>query len=371
MKKLCLFFNIAPHYREAIYHQIDKEYNCDWYFGDNRTDIKTMNYQLLNNVHWLKTYQWRNAIIYQKGLLRLLFDKNYSTYLVIGEPRNISIWLLLIFKRLLYPNKRIYTWSHGNSGKRKGISQHILNIFSKLSNGIFLYSNYAKNIMVNRGVNPDKLFVIHNSLDYDKQITIRNKLKPSSIYTQHYDNNNKNIIFIGRLTKIKRLDILLYAIKHLKDKNININLTLVGDGVSRGELLEIVNKLEINKQVWFYGECYNEEENGQLIYNADVCVSPGNVGLTSIHSLTYGTPVITNDNFAYQMPEFEAIIDGVTGAFYHYDDYVSLSDAIEKWLYHENYDREYIRNKCYEEIDMQWTPYYQMEIIRKNLIINK
>ena len=29
----------------------------------------------------------------------------------------------------------------------------------------------------------------------------------------------------------------------------------------------------------------------KYLYYADICVSPGNVGLTAIHSLTYGTPV--------------------------------------------------------------------------------
>ena len=52
---------------------------------------------------------------------------------------------------------------------------------------------------------------------------------------------------------------------------------------------------------------YDENEIGDLIYNADLCVSPGNVGLTAIHTLTYGTPVLSHANFPNQMPEFEAI----------------------------------------------------------------
>ena len=43
-----------------------------------------------------------------------------------------------------------------------------------------------------------------------------------------------------------------------------------------------------------------------------MCVSPGNVGLTAIHSLTYGTPVLTHDNFNFQMPEAEAIEENIS-----------------------------------------------------------
>ena len=41
-KKLCLIYNTAPRYREAIFRAIDTEYDCDWYFGYTRTDIKEM-----------------------------------------------------------------------------------------------------------------------------------------------------------------------------------------------------------------------------------------------------------------------------------------------------------------------------------------
>ena len=54
--------------------------------------------------------------------------------------------------------------------------------------------------------------------------------------------------------------------------------------------------------------CYNEEANAELLYNASVCVCPAEVGLTAIHSLLFGTPVVSNDNFDEQMPEFESII---------------------------------------------------------------
>lgn len=33
MQKLCLIYNTAPRYREAMFHAIDQVYACDWYFG--------------------------------------------------------------------------------------------------------------------------------------------------------------------------------------------------------------------------------------------------------------------------------------------------------------------------------------------------
>ena len=49
-KKLCLIYNTAPRYREAIFKAIDQEFDCDWYFGPTKTDIKEMDTSLLKNV---------------------------------------------------------------------------------------------------------------------------------------------------------------------------------------------------------------------------------------------------------------------------------------------------------------------------------
>ena len=125
----------------------------------------------------------------------------------------------------------------------------------------------------------------------------------------------------------------------------------------------------MNGQIWFYGECYDEKVNAMLIYNADLCVSPGNVGLTAIHSMVFGTPVISHNAFSWQMPEFEAIVPNMTGAFYVYNNQESLVDSISQWFRDNKNKRDEIREKCYKEIDDNWTPVYQMRVIKENLVL--
>ena len=121
---------------------------------------------------------------------------------------------------------------------------------------------------------------------------------------------------------------------------------------------------------WFYGECYDEILISELIYNADLCVSPGNVGLTVIHSLSFGTPVITHNNFSNQMPEFEAIEQGVTGDFFEENSIESLEQIITKWLSFNPSKTEEMINRCYEIVDIKYNPNYQMSIL-SNVLINK
>jgi glycosyltransferase involved in cell wall biosynthesis len=107
----------------------------------------------------------------------------------------------------------------------------------------------------------------------------------------------------------------------------------------------------------------------ELFYNANVCVSPGNVGLTAIHSLTFGCPVITHGNLPDQMPEFEAIRPGITGDFFKENDAYDLSEKIKKWISLNDAQRDETRNAAYKEIDQKWNIHYQINTIRK--IINE
>lgn len=108
------------------------------------------------------------------------------------------------------------------------------------------------------------------------------------------------------------------------------------------------------------------KKNAELIYNADLCVAPGNVGLTAMHTMVFGTPVISHNNFPWQMPEFEAIHPGETGDFFEMDNVDSLARTINQW-FDSGKSREEVRHACYHEIDTQWNPKFQIEVI-KNLL---
>lgn len=370
-KKLCMIFDTPSLYREAIHKKIDENYNCDWYFGDYDYKVKTYNplkYQCVKILHVVDIPY--TGLYATKGMVRLLLKKQYQNFFMVGEPRNLSIWALAILKRLFFRKKKLYFWAHGWYGKESFFQGFIKKIVYKSADGIFTYGSYAKELMVKNGFDKDKIFVIHNSLDYDKQLCLRNSLSASPIYKEHFGNDYPTLIFIGRLTAVKRLDMLVDAIAKLNKNSFKVNLVLVGDGVMRKKLEEQARQLSIEMNVWFYGACYDEKKNAELIYNADLCVAPGNVGLTAIHSMMFGTPVISHDNFKYQMPEFEAIKSGVTGDFFYFKSVDSLCSVILEWFKLHVDDRQTIRENCFREIDKEWNPCYQINVIKNNLTLN-
>ncbi len=362
--KLCLIYNYAQHYRTSIFKLIDQEFDCDFVFGDSMGDVKKMNYSLLKGYVEEVHNKWFGGAYFQKGVLKLL-RKKYDRYIMLGETRCISTWLFLVLSKF-YPKKKVYLWSHGWYGKESRIERIIKKMLFKMADGTFLYGNYARELMIKEGFSKDKLFVIHNSLAYDDQLEIRKQLQTTDIYTSHFSNDNPNLVFVGRLTEVKKLDMILHAMSKSKDKGIEYNLTLIGGGEKKNELEKLTAELGLTNNVWFYGPCYNEVELGNLIYNANLCVSPGNVGLTAMHSLVFGTPVITHSHFPLQMPEFESISEGKTGTFFEYENVDSLTQKINEWFSTPR-NREEIREMCMKEIDENWTPYYQIEVLKKNL----
>lgn len=365
MKKVCLIYNFAQHYRTNIFTLLDRELNCDFVFGNNNMDIKKMDYSLLSNFKKEVTNKTfiHSPFYYQKGVLSLL-NKKYTSYLILGDLHCISTWLILLLAK--FYQKNVYLWSHGWYGKEGRFRSTLKKAFFGLASGTFLYGNYARNLMIKEGLDASKLFVIYNSLAYDKHLMLRNSTKKTKVYSTHFENDNKNLIFLGRLTKIKKLDMIFFALSRMKNKGQNYNLILVGEGETEIQLKSLAEKLGLLNIVWFYGACYDEKILAELIYNADLCVSPGNVGLTAIHSMSFGTPVLTHNNFPYQMPEFEAIEEGKTGAFFNYGSYESLSNSINRWFL-STPDRKIIRQECYRTIDTKYNPHIQLETFRKHL----
>lgn len=356
-----MFFNDLALYRKDIYKMLDNEYDCEWYIEKVNTGVKEFDESELKHVYRLPIKKV-GPLYLVKGLFPLL-KKDFNIYLVLGATRNMSLFFFCLIRRLFYPQKRIYFWTHGYYGKESKIENFLWKTpFFKLSDGIFTYGQYSKDIMIGEGFSPDIIHPIHNSLAYEEQLKLRNSIKPSNIYRDYFNNSDPVLIMIGRLNYRKHLDMLFEALSILKKHGENYNIMLIGDGKDRERLEDVSEAKGLKSRTWFYGACYDEGKNAELLFNSDMCVVPGDIGLTAIHSLMFGVPVITHNNFKLQGPEFEAIREYSTGAFYKYGQVEDLAKTISNWFEKCKDKREQIRRACYNEIDTQWNPHYQMHV---------
>lgn len=367
--RICCVFNFPSHYRYPIYEAMGRELGCEFFFFDSIfQDIKPFDTAKLmgfqKNIHSIRLGV--KSLLFHTGVGNI-FRRKYTHYIISGSSTYLINWQILLWARLT--GKKVFIWCHGfHAPVKSRRSRFVARNFYARADGLLMYNSYYSANMVDIGCDPSKIYFIHNSLDSHIQTEIYRNLSPSNVYSMHFGNNSPVVIYIGRIQKRKRVDMLIQAVSNLNKQGKACNLVIVGGISDDDSLAGMVKSLGIEDRVWFYGESYNENENSILLYNAAVCVCPERVGLTSIHSLTYGTPVVSNNAFERQEPEFEAIIDGVIGSFYQEGDIDDMANHIWKWANVTASEREDIRCQARHMIENEWSVDYQIDLLKRVLV---
>ena len=381
MLKVAIVYQILAHYREPIFRQLCKSKKIEFTFYADPVNIidsvKTIDPDKASKsienggLRWIfiKNILLSKNLLWQKGVVSLAVNKRYDAIIYLGNAYYISTWLSCLIAKLM--GKKIIMWTHGVRKEENGLKGWIRKGFYNLADQMLLYGHYARNVMIDMGLNPDRLTVIYNSLDYDRQVSIRKSISNIELEDKRRTLFQKSelvvLLFIGRLTKSKKLDMILEASFLMKNDGFETNVLIIGDGEERQHLEELVRKYGLENNVVFWGACHNENDLAPLIMLADICVSPGNVGLTCMHSLVYGTPVITHDDPTEQGPEFEAVRPYSTGLFFQQDSVQDLVKSIYDWVNYASHNPNILKS-CHKVIDDFYNPYYQMRIIEKSVL---
>lgn len=365
--KIAMVFPYAPSYREPIYKLMDKEFDCTFFFcGNSNRGLKYMDYSHLKNVDQQLQEGTKGPFEFYHGISKIDFS-DFDVVMHPGTIRNLSSWYMVLKLHLMRHRPKIAIWTHGWYGKENKVEVFLKRLYFRLMDRICVYGEYARKGLVSIGVPEAKITTIYNSLDYERQLLLRQSISKSDIYEEHFGNKHPVIIMIGRLNARKKLDMLIDAVAQLDKNGESYNLVFIGDGEDRINLEKLTDGYGLSQRVWFYGACFDERANSELLYNADLCIIPGDIGLTAIHAMTLGVPVISHNLFKYQGPEFEAIVPGVTGEFFIHDNLESLCSTISNWFKSKSIKREEVRSACYSEIDKHWNPHYQLNILKQVL----
>jgi glycosyltransferase involved in cell wall biosynthesis len=136
----------------------------------------------------------------------------------------------------------------------------------------------------------------------------------------------RKILFIGRLTEIKGVDVLLRAMTGLG----NLSLLVAGDGERRGELERLASKLSVSAR--FIGRI-GASEREQLLSICDLVVIPSRV---LADGRTEGMPVVCVEAMAAGCVVVasrvgglaDAIVDGENGLLFEQGDHLMLKHKL-------------------------------------------
>lgn len=315
----------------------------------------------------IRNYWITRRFLFQPALIANALRGKERTLICSGNMWYLSTWIAALICK--WNGKKFYMWTHGSLAREKNLLGRVRRIFYKLSDGLLLYGHRARKILAEAGYPKEKMHVIYNSLDYKKQKEILSTINSGII------KEIKNSLFkfpdlpvllvLGRMVSRVNYPLLIDAITLLHDEGVLCNVLIIGEGPEKDGVLKKISEKDLNDYFCFYGACYDEEKLGLLISSADVTVGPGHIGLACIHSLTYGTPVISHDDLSSNLgPEFEVLQEGINGARFKKNDPRDLADVIRNWLSNVS-SREEVSAICQGSIVPEYTPEYQVNKINE------
>ncbi|WP_083910072.1 glycosyltransferase [Sphingomonas sp. LH128] len=373
MVGVSVIYHHFPHYRAPIVRELSingrNNYNF-WGSLDEVEGIKPFRGEADVCIQPLGFRRWGRFWLLS-GYSRPLFDKSNKVIIVLANPNMPATIAIALLGRFL--GKKVIFWAHGWLKKHPAKISRLRNLYFSLADCVLVYGERAARIAYDEGFAKDKVHPIYNSLDFEQaqlslakiESTTQLSSRPQNLFVE---SDRPLLICTARLTTLCQFDILFHAARQLADCSRPVNILLIGDGPEREALENLSSELGIT--VCFYGSCYDEDEIARLIYWSDITVSPGKIGLTAVHSLTYGTPAITHGDFDAQMPEVEAIKPGVSGAFFERNNATDLARTISEWL-NRDVDRCVTREACQAIIAEKWNPANQRKLIEdviENLI---
>jgi len=164
-------------------------------------------------------------------------------------------------------------------------------LLGKLLEKVYVHSRYAAIHTVSEASREDlikvgvkkPIYVIHNAIP----------IKDAKII----QTNPYQFVYVGRLVFYKNLQVVIKALKLLKEKFSEINLIIIGKGPYRIHLEKLVEQYNLQKNVTFMGHVSDEEKN-QIIASSQALVFPSlfeGFGLVILEAFMQKKPVLVSD----------------------------------------------------------------------------
>lgn len=208
-------------------------------------------------------------------------------------------------------------------------------LFAKAKKIVLVDPSFRKSQYL-QAVSSDKIIDITNGVDLD----IFKPLSPNfEALGLSKIKDKKIILFVGNILPLKRLDLLIRALKSLN--NPELVLLVVGGGYELRGCQQLARDLGVESQVLFVGPCHNQQKLAEY-YNLSTCVAvPSDYesfSLVAIEALASGVPVVASDLPVFQDKLGQAV-------FFTRGSVESLVAALQKALFFSDAERQIIAEK--------------------------
>ena len=253
----------------------------------------------------------------QSQTVRLVNSGQFDAVIAEFSPRILTN--LLAYRAAVRRGIPFLWWGHGIRPKSDEIDIKIYLWMCKASRALILYTQDCADKLINRGVPAEKTFVAWNSIDTAEIEALRQPFIAS---------RRRSIVCIGRLIADKKVDLLIRAFALAAPRlPAEMKLEVVGEGPERQKLEDLADELGIRDRVEFAGSIYDQAHLAPIFNRSLAAVSPGYVGLSAMHCLAFGVPMLVARDEPHS-PEIVAIEDGVNSVLFQSDSADELADTL-------------------------------------------
>jgi glycosyltransferase involved in cell wall biosynthesis len=182
-------------------------------------------------------------------LYKFLYQNKPDIVITGGDVSNI---LMLTILNLFKNNTKIFISHHNyfNIEGNRFLSKIFIKYFYKYATSTISVSDGITQFLVSQGLAYDRITTIYNPIDIIK-------LNSLSKEESNIDLPLKFLVFVGRLGKVKNIEMLLNSFMQLIENDEKINLLIIGEGEEKESLLNLTEKLDIRERVSFLGSLVN------------------------------------------------------------------------------------------------------------------
>ena len=311
-------------------------------------DANIPNLAEYENDNGVEVYRVENYMItpnnFTDWIMQLNFNLIAKSIEIINEKGKFDVihahdWLVTYAAKSLKQSYKIplvatihATEAGRNSGIHDDVQRYINDtewLLTYEATDVIVNSNYMKNELQRLfGLPYDKINVIPNGVNLNLYSGVDRDYNFRRMYAM---DNEKIILYLGRLVYEKGVQNLISAMPKILDKYNDAKLVIAGKGGMIDELKNQVNYMGIQNKVYFTG--YLGADSVQKMYKcADVAVFPSTYepfGIVALESMLSGTPTVVSDVGGLN----EIIEHGVDGMKSYAGNPNSIADSVLALLY--------------------------------------